>query len=207
MRPTFARSVLRFCFGLSVPLGVLAACSDPVPAIPRVIVDSKIGPGTNGQQVCQISSQEWITIGNFGGPGTSPRPVETDQPEGSGTVTVACSVLAEGDAFRVSARATISNNPAQGLAGGTVTITGLFTSPRVPQPNINVVFSRSDYGRFEQKDCVATYDVNEKAGVASGRVWAEVVCPKAINNDNGERKCETRAQFRFENCEQAVAAN
>lgn len=200
MRPA-ARSLFRSCLALTVPFGLLVACSDPVPAIPRVILDSQIRPGVNTQQVCGISSREWVTIGNFGGVGTSPRPVETDQSEGNGTVTVACSVLAEGDAFRVSASASLS-----GAEAGTVTVTGLFTSARVPQQNITVVFSRRDYGRFEQKDCIATYDVNENAGVASGRVWAKVTCPTAVSTDNGEKKCETEAQFRFENCEQAVAA-
>ena len=41
---------------------------------------------------------------------------------------------------------------------------------------------------------------------ASGRVWAKVICPKAVSTDNGEKKCETEAQFRFENCEQAITA-
>ncbi|HQY62124.1 MAG: hypothetical protein IPF92_06340 [Myxococcales bacterium] len=200
MRPA-ARSLIRSCLALTVPLGLLVACSDPVPAIPRVIIDSQIRPGTNGQQVCGISSREWITIGNFGGVGTAPRPVETDQTEGSGTVTVACSVLAEGEGFRVNASATVS-----GAEAGTVSITGLFASARVPQQNITVIFSRRDFGRFEQKDCVATYDVNANAGVASGRVWAKVICPKAVSTDNGEKKCETEAQFRFENCEQAAPA-
>lgn len=201
MPPTFARSVIRFALATALPLGILAACSDPVPAIPRVIIDSAIRPGTNGQQVCGISSREWITIGNFGGVGTSPRPVETDQTEGGGQVSVSCSVLPEGDGFRVSASATLS-----GAESGTVTVTGLFSSAKVPQPGITVVFSRRDFGRFEQKDCVATYEVNENAGVASGRVWARVLCPKAVSTDNGEKKCETEAQFRFENCEQAITA-
>jgi hypothetical protein len=198
--------LLRFALALVVPGAVLAAvpaCSSTTPAIPRVILDSTIGPGKNSQSVCQISSQPWVEIGNFGGIGTPPNPIDTDKDYGSGKVTVTCSVLAEGDAFRVSASASQS-----GSEGGTVTITGLFTTAREPQPNITVVFNRIDYGRFEQKDCVANYDVNPSAGVASGRVWAQVTCPTAVSNSNGERKCETYAQFRFENCEQpATTAN
>ena len=195
--------LLRFALALVVPGAVLAAvpaCSSTTPAIPRVILDSQIRPGKNLQSVCQISSREWVTIGNFGGIGTTPRPVDTGTAEGTGQVNVTCSVLAEGDAFRVSASTTVS-----GSEGGTVTITGLFTTAREPQPNVTVVFNRSDYGRFEQKDCVADYTVNPNAGVASGRVWAQVTCPSAVSNGNGERKCETYAQFRFENCEQPIA--
>lgn len=174
------------------------ACSETTPAIARVILDSTIRPGGNGQ-ACQISSQEWVVIGNFGGVGTAPRAVDDGSTEGSGKVSVSCSVRSEGDAFRVSATVNLS-----GGEGGTVTISGLFNTAKQPQNNISVVFNRSDFGRFEQKDCVANYDVNPNATVAEGRVWANVVCPKATRE--GGRACETEAQFRFENCEQAAPA-
>lgn len=202
MPSTFARIALRSAFALALPAAVALltpGCSETTPAIPRVILDSQIRAGSNPSTACQISSQEWVQIGNFGGIGTAPRPVDNGAQEGSGTVSVSCGVLAEGDAFRVSASTTLS-----GATGGTVTINGVFTTARQPQPNITVVFNRGDFGRFEQKDCVATYDVNDNAGVASGRIWAKVVCPKASRE--GGRACETEAQFRFENCEQAVAA-
>ncbi len=202
MPSTFARTAQKLVLAVSVPAAALVlgpACSETVPAIPRVILDSQIRPGSNTQAACQISSQDWLQIGNFGGVGTAPRPVDDGAEESGGRVSVSCAVLAEGDGFRVSASTTLS-----GAGGGTVTVSGLFTTARQPQQNVTVVFNRSDFGRFEQKDCVATYDVNENAGVASGRVWAKVVCPKASRE--GGRACETEAQFRFENCEQAVKA-
>ena len=201
MRSTFARIATRSALAFAIPSAALVltpACSETTPAVPRVILDSAIRPGTNTQAECQISSREWVQIGNFGGIGTAPRPVDNGSTEGSGSVSVSCGVLAEGDGFRVSASATLS-----GGDGGTVTINGLFSTARQPQQNITVVFNRTDFGRFEQKDCVANYDVNENAGVASGRVWAKVTCPKA--GREGGRRCETEAQFRFENCEQAIA--
>ena len=200
MRSTFARTAVRFVFALAIPSGALLftpACSETTPAVPRVILDSTIRPGSNPQAACQISSREWVQIGKFGGIGTAPRPVDNGSTEGSGQVSVSCGVLAEGDGFRISASTTLS-----GGEGGTVTINGLFSTARQPQPNITVVFNRGDFGRFEQKDCVATYDVNPNAGVASGRIWAKVTCPKATRE--GGRACETEAQFRFENCEQTL---
>ncbi len=200
-------SVLRLALALAAPAAVFAAipgCSDPVPAIPRVIIESTIGPGGNPAATCGISSSDWITIGNFGGPGTPPRPVDDKAAEGSGAVSASCSVIPEGDGFRVSAQASIS-----GLNAGSIIVAGLFRPSPDPlkaplQENITVVFSRRDFGRWEQKDCKATYSVSPTAGVAAGRIWAKTTCPTAKNLDNGARLCEATVQFRFENCEQAV---
>jgi len=195
-------SAKKAALALVVPAAALLltpACSETTPAIARVILDSSIRPGQNGNEACQISSQEWVIVGNFGGVGAAPRAVDDGASEGSGRVSVSCSVLTEGDAFRVSATVNLS-----GAEGGTVTVNGLFNTAKQPQNNISVVFNRSDFGRFEQKDCVATYDVNPNATVAAGRVWAKVICPKSTRE--GGRACETEAQFRFENCEQSQAA-
>ena len=199
MRSSFA-TAKKAALALAIPAAAMLltpACSETTPAIARVILDSSIRPGQNGSEKCQISSREWVVVGNFGGVGTAPRAVDDAAAEGSGRVSVSCAVLSEGDAFRVSATVNLT-----GADGGTVTINGLFNTARQPQNNISVVFNRQDFGRFEQKDCVATYDVNPNATVASGRVWAKVVCPTAVRE--GGRACETEAQFRFENCEQTV---
>jgi hypothetical protein len=36
-------------------------------------------------------------------------------------------------------------------------------------------------------------------GIASGRIWAHVDCPNAINGNSGH-DCDANADFRFENC-------
>ncbi len=190
----------------SLSLFLLSACSSESPssvpdagpaAIARVIVSSEIRPGSNAQAACQISPREWLTIGNFGGPGTGPRPVDHGSAEGGGAVSVSCSVVAEGSDFRVSGSAALT-----GARGGTVTVSGRFAATPVPQPNVTMTFVNADLGRFEQRDCEATYDVAPKAGVAPGRIWMGVRCPRAVSTDNGVKTCETEAQIRFENCAQ-----
>lgn len=181
----------------------VAACDDPVPATPRGIVESSI-TGTGSAGACNQSGQ-WIAIGGFGNPVVGADggvqnpavPVDDGKSFGDGQVDISCSVIPSGDGFTVNAQAAIS-----GTRGGALTIAGTFKAEGDQQP-VRVVFTSSERGRFVQNDCVARYD-GRNMGIAAGRVWANVVCP-AAKNDEQQQVCQTTAQFRFENCTQKAA--
>lgn len=199
--PRFARS-LGLAALVASTAALLPGCGDdPEPAVARVILVSQISRGTNGQN-CQLDD-DWVVIGGFGNPTTGPdgqivnppTPVDNGSTFGQGTVSVSCAVIPSGEMFDVNATATLS-----GPLGGTVTVTGKM-GPSGDQPNIRAVFQRASDGRYSQSDCTVNYLVNKAAGIAAGRVWGELVCNAATNEDQ-QKVCETRAQFRFENCQQ-----
>lgn len=204
MITTAPRSVrmLGFAAVVASTVALVPGCSDdPEPAVPRVILVSEINHGANGQN-CTLDG-DWVVIGGFGNPTTGPdgqivnppTPVDNGGTFGQGTVSVSCAVIASGDAFDVNATATLS-----GPLGGTVTITGKM-GPTGDQTNIRGVFARGTDGRYQQADCTVNYLVNKAAGIAAGRVWGEIVCGAAVNEDQ-QKTCQTRAEFRFENCQQ-----
>jgi hypothetical protein len=53
-------------------------------------------------------------------------------------------------------------------------------------------------GTTPDPGCTITYP-NPGMGIASGRIWAHIDCPNAINGNSG-RDCDANADFRFENC-------
>jgi hypothetical protein len=180
-----------------VTVVVASACSDPVPPPARAIIDSNMGPGMNDPKVCMISDTQWVEIGGFGNPPTVPvRSVDNNTDNGNGNVSVVCSVKGDdATGYDVSASATL-----QGTEGGTVSISGHFTTTG-DQAMISASFQNATYGSFRQSDCTATYTANQNMGVAKGRVWATLDCPK-IERPDQMRVCAATAQFRFENCDQ-----
>jgi hypothetical protein len=181
--------------GLAVILA--SACSDPTPPPARAIIDANVGPGMNSSMACMISDTQWVEIGGFGNPPTVPvRPVDNNTDNGNGNVSIVCSVKGNDAAgYDVSASATL-----QGTEGGTVAITGHFTTTG-DQSMINATFESPTYGTFRQADCTASYTANQNMGVAAGRVWATLDCP-TINRPDQMRTCAANAQIRFENCDQ-----
>lgn len=200
MNPLLGSRTIRSVFALALGIApvAFAGCSEPTPAVPRVVFESTLGGGT-GQTSCQIATANWFSVGNFGNPdnGIPSRPVESGEAEGQGTVSVDCKVVPEGSGFRVVASASNS-----GATGGTFTINGLFTTEG-EQTDVKAVFYRDDYGRFTQEDCTVTYPeaATRETPVAAGRVWGEIVC-NAAENKPQDRICTAKAQFRFENCNQ-----
>lgn len=179
-------------------------CSDPEPATPQVIIESEVlaPTGTGGAQKCQLSGT-WINIGSFAdiptpGAEPKPRPVANGATEPAGKVEVVCKVEPKGDGFDVALSTTIT-----GADGGTVTVVGVMKATKdEKQKPIRTTFSKRDKGLFLQQDCEVDYNVNRDAGIAAGRVWGEVRC-NAGYDQNLDRTCAFRAQFRFENCTQA----
>ncbi len=188
---------LAFVLLASIAAFCAPGCSDPAPPARRVILEAAFSPGSHSSTVCPIASTDWVDIGAFGNPPIVPvRPVTTGDDNGNGPVDITCSVKGNDAAgYDVAASATLS-----GLSGGTVSITGHFTTTGT-QTGINGVFQRADYGQFRDNDCTVTFTENQNMGVAPGRVWGRLDCPNAARTDQG-RSCDGNAQFRFENCDQ-----
>jgi hypothetical protein len=188
---------LAFVVPACLALVCASACSDPAPPARRVILTATFGPGNHTGTECPIAQTDWVDIGSFGNPPLVPvRPVQAGGDNGNGPVDVICSVKGNDAAgYDVAASATLS-----GLSGGTVSITGHFTTTG-DQPNINGVFQRQDYGQFREADCTVTFTQNPNMGIAPGRVWGYLTCPNAARADQG-RVCDAEAEIRFENCDQ-----
>ncbi len=183
-------------------LCALPACSSDDPSTSRVLLTSTVGAGNqtgvNDQTKCQLApGNPWVTIGD---PFNSTSVFDGDQNSGN-TVSISCKVYPETDGFHVEATA---KNGTQGA----VTIVGHFlaNTPSVsldsPITGISASFARADTGNFNQSDCTVTYSSNNAyEGVAAGRVWADIDCPKATYASQG-RTCDGSAMFKFENCAQ-----
>ncbi len=185
----------------SVVCFVVVACSDPPPPTSLAIIESTVNAvGVNSkhtQKDCPgIAAIQWLNMGGFGNPstGTLPRAVENNSSEGGGTAVINCSVKKAGDKYDVAASAQIT-----GGSGGNIAITGRFTESG-EQAGIRGVFTRGDFGRFEQTDCKVTYG-EAPQGIAAGRIWGNLSCPD-IKGSDGLKVCNAEVQFRFENCAQ-----
>lgn len=197
------------CLACVVVLPIALACGSDPPEPAQVIIESTVDPGANGQAKCQIASTPWIGIGDYGNvnanPSIAPTAIKNDDAYNGQKVNVTCSVTRTGDTFRV-----IASGQINGTEGGAVTVTGDFSASGV-QSNLELTFSRADYGTFKGVNCVAEYNSGPGVmlgyeplmGVAAGRVWARATCDKITKNDQGEeRACRGIVTFRFENCTQ-----
>jgi hypothetical protein len=155
----------------------LQSADDAGPApIAQTIVSSRIAPGANGAATCALQDQPWVAIGAYGADGGVHRVVRHGQTEAGDRVDVTCSVVSQSDgSYLVRAEAARAG-------AGKVRVAGTFRAEKAaPQPNIAVTLERADLGTFAQTDCVASYDANPLATVASGRVWFRVTCPRAVS--------------------------
>ncbi len=208
--PAFLPSLSRL-LSAAAGLGLtLAACGSDPPEPAQTVIESSVEPGTNGSANCNISSTQWITIGDYGNvsasPPTSPIAVKNGDAFNGRAVAVDCKVERQGTSFAVTANAQIN-----GTEGGAITVNGLFT-PQGTQNGINITFSRADYGLFKgAMNCTAEYNSGQGItrgfeplmGVAAGRVWARAVCEKIEKTDEAKtRSCRGIVMFRFENCAQ-----
>ena len=186
------------------------ACSSDTQATPRAIFDSTVTHGTHSSSECSQTGT-WFTIGSFGNPAQGrtnpadpnsalvdpPVPVDDGGSDQQGTVSLTCSVKADGDNFDVLVTATLS-----GATGGSVTITG--TIPPGTPSGANVTMNVTHNAQtFKSNTCTVTFDPTLGHAIAAGRVWANIDCPDADNNQSStEQMCDANAQFRFENCSQ-----
>ncbi len=190
-----------------------AGCSEDEKATPQVIFSGDLASTTEpldtagGEKNCGESGP-MFTIGEFGNPALDPplesKPKKDGDSDQQGSVGVSCSVTPAGNnEFNVSATASLS-----GATGGTFTIRDAKIrtdcSPNQPCTGISALFSkRSGAGIvYQQNDGACTLRFTTPyQGVAAGRVWGEIECPKATNQ-TAAVACKATAQFRFENCNQ-----
>jgi hypothetical protein len=197
--PMFRRHVIVSLLSIPTLAVLTVGCEDDEKATPQIIFDGRIERGTDND--CQDVGA-LFTIGDFGNQNVEPKvpskAVKDGEAFDQGRVSVSCSVTPAGaDEFNVSASVDLS-----GATGGFFTIDGKFKTTG-EQKSIRAVFgSRRTTNRYDQSDrgCTVRYTTPFQ-GVASGRVWAEITCPRAVN-DRAEKQCEGIAQFRFENCAQ-----
>lgn len=145
-----------------------------------------------------------------------------------GNVNVQCTVKSFGASFEVDGFVQVPH----GNDSGSITINGKFkpfdptaTGPQQadadPSIPTRVVFNRSDAGGvFTETDCTTWYTLSrnmtnppsdntshppsKSMGVAPGRFWATIFCPKATFSDpNSQHKfCAAVATIKLENCDQ-----
>lgn len=176
-----------------------AGCGDEEMATPQIIFDGRLqrGAGNECQDVGPL-----FTIGDFGNLALDPpvrsRPIKDGEAFEQGVVSVGCSVIPTGsDEFDVDGTVALS-----GATGGLFRINGKFKATG-EQTNIHGIFSSRRSGNsYEQLDrsCIVRY-TTQFQGIAGGRVWGEITCPK-VENTGAQTSCEAVAQFRFENCSQ-----
>lgn len=192
------RHAIAVTFSLCLIAAVSGGCDEETKATPQVIIANarlESGPDVN----C-TDRPALFDIGELGNPAANQpsRPVKDQEAFGQGTVSVVCSVTpAGGNEFDVKVNADLS-----GPTGGYINITGKFRTDG-EQTGISAQFrSRFTTNAYVQSDggCRVRY-LTAFQGVAAGRVWGEIECPRA-ENESAQTSCKAIAEFRFENCSQ-----
>jgi hypothetical protein len=183
----------RFLPMMFVTLGLLvssAGCEEDVKPRKQAVLRSSLLAGAAGVAKCRYGPPAtWVDLAREGDAGS-----DVPIPDGELNSRIICRVAPSGDGFDVDAQIQVV-----GANGGTFSVKGRFTASG-PQSNIRAVYQKGDFGTFEQNDCTAQYTANYM-GVAGGRVWAELECPKMVYSAQ-DRECRGTANFRFENCDQ-----
>jgi|CZKU01.1.fsa_nt_gi hypothetical protein len=171
----------------------MAACSK-TPATPDAFVDALVGGGS----MCSTlgAAQEFLKIGST----TNPNEPST-VPDGTGTVSVECTVSPSGDGFDLQLGASGPN-------GGRVTIIGHVTSKG---GTVHGSIANNNYGSFSSNSCTLTYEFNRNAvpsgqAISAGEIFGHIECPGATdpngpqNADGSPVTCDASADFLFSNC-------
>lgn len=196
--------------GLVIPV-FAAGCSEDEKATPQAVFDGRLelSPATDLGELKNCGEAGGIfTIGEFGNPAFDPpiptKPVKDGDSTQQGGAGVGCSVTPAGEGeFNISGFLNLT-----GATGGTFNVrqskVKTACPPEAPCTGISATFSkRSGAGLvYNQTDggCSLVFTTNYQ-GVAAGRVWGEITCPK-VTNDGAGVACQAKAQFRFENCDQ-----
>jgi hypothetical protein len=205
MMRKLGRAVVVAVVGASV---FAVACSDTTPPAPRAAITSQIGPGPSSPAIdCNLNTQPVIIMGD-------PDNSQSVDNGSYGVNSVDCTVAQSGTKYAVAAHLSVKSK-------GSVTIQGNFqpldkTKPAPQQANtdpLTVVWVLADTGTFRQTDCTAWYTadlvspntnttLNPYQGVATGRVWATVFCPRAtfVGDQTVHKACQAVGEFKLENC-------
>jgi hypothetical protein len=176
-----------------------SASADVSRAIPQVIFEGRLE--SSAENDCKDTGL-LFTIGDFGNQTLETKvpskPIKDGETFAQETVSVSCTVSPSGsDEFNVAGSVALS-----GATGGVFRIDGKLKATG-EQTGIHATFSSGrSANTYEQTDraCIVRY-ATPFQGVAAGRVWGEITCPKA-ENVSAQTSCAATAQFRFENCTQ-----
>lgn len=188
------RKVLGCSLGISLLAVTGAGCADDEPILPRTFVRASLGPGSAGQAACSLTTQTWLEVGN------ADNSVTDRSTQGAGTVEVACKVVPTGDAFEVTAVATLRG--ASDQLDGSVSVQGTFRS-RTKSEGVTAVFGKGSVGTpFRASNCSVEFQ-QDYQDVAAGRIWGQLYCDE-LQQEGGTtpRTCRGVAEFKFENCAQ-----
>ncbi len=183
---------------------VSSACSGSKPPVPDTFVNAFVTQSASGG-TCNVGSDTTI-LAVGAATGTAPTTVKNGGSEnGSGTVTVTCSVVASGSGFDIKLDA-----EQLGGGGGNLTISSPSGKGAVTESGGTVQASFTNVttagGSYSESDCTLTYTyggspVPTQPFVAPGRIWGHVSCPMAAQNGTSS-VCDAEADFFFENCSQ-----
>lgn len=192
------------------------ACSDTTPPPPRAAIVTALGPGPQAPASdCQLNTAPVIIMGD-------PENAQSVDNGSFGINSVDCTVAQSGANYAVSAQLIVKSK-------GSVTIQGTFkpldkTKPAPQQANVptdasgnaiplTVVWNLADTGSFRETDCTAWYTNDQinpttstvlkaEMGVATGRFWATVYCPRAlkVGDTTIHKACQAVGEFKLENC-------
>ncbi len=191
-------SVIARFVAISTVAVLTTSCEDEEKSTPQIIFDGRIENGTGND--CQDEGP-LFKVGDPGNQNSDPKvpskAVKDGQSWAQGVVSVSCSVTPAGaDEFDVAGSVDLS-----GATGGFFRVDGKFKTSG-EQTGIHAKFaSRRTTNQYEQLDRQCTVTYPQFGGVAAGRVWGEITCPKA-ENPGAQKACEGIAEFRFENCAQ-----
>lgn len=170
----------------------MAACSK-TPATPDAFVDALVGGGS----ACSLgANQEFLKIGST----TNPNEPST-VPDGTGTVSVECTVSPGGDGFDLTLGAAGPNS-------GKITINGHVTTMG---GTVRATFVNNTYGAFAADKCALTYKfsgspVPSNQAISAGEIFGHIECQGAVdqggaqNADGTPVACDASADFLFSNC-------
>jgi hypothetical protein len=189
--------------GLFIPV-LAAGCSEDEKATPQAIFDGRLelSPSDLGDLKNCGESGGLFTIGEFGNPALEipSKPVKDGDSTQQGGAGVGCSVKPAGEGeFEVSGFLNLT-----GATGGAFNLRNSRVKTDGATSGVSATFSkRGGAGiAYNQTDggCSIRFTTNFQ-GVAAGRIWGEITCPK-VTNDGAGVACQAVAQFRFENCDQ-----
>jgi hypothetical protein len=178
-----------------VACAAMAACSK-TPAIADAYVDAFVGGGDGCSSFS--ASTEFVKIGGSAST-TEPQTV----PDGTGNVSIQCTVQASGNGYQLTLGAA-------GPGNSRITITGNVTASG---GTVKLDVSSDTVGAaFQASDCTLAYTylrsaVPKSQALNPGEIFAHIDCTGAVQQGGAENPdgtpitCDANADFLFSNCD------
>ena len=170
-------------------------------------IQASVGTGSQSSAaMCPLAgvAASWLDIGQP--TAGKPTTVQDGGGNGTGNVSVSCTVYPSGSGFDIYLKA------AQlGAQGASITISSVVGQGAVTTSGgtgISATFtSYSNGGPYQSSNCTITFIYQGQAvpvspPVAAGRIWGHVSCPAAGLSGQPGKQCDAEADFLFEQCGQ-----